>query len=527
VSSTANESPWYADVTRYQWLVLLIASLGWIFDVFEGQIFVTSMNEAMPSLVADQVASLSEADRTGLLSYYKNITLAAFLVGGAIGGVVFGVLSDRIGRTKTMVYTIIMYSVFTCFSSFSQTWWQMAIMRFLVAMGVGGEWAVASAMVAEVFPKRARAWSLGIFHASSVLGTLLAIAAGKFIIGNPAFQNAEYPSLPWRIGFGIGVLPALLIIWIRTSLHEPEEWEQARSSALAGLTKKLGSFAELFGPGLLRSTLIGVGLAAVGLATFWGVHVYGKELMLRSAERQYLSTPPADHAPLDWKNIQTSLVAGGAQPEAAAASVARAEKAFAGTADFANAEAALRATDEPADPLLTKILDRARALWLKPYQPETKHAEMLGMLLVTLGGGVGLLSFGPICEWLGRRPAFLLFHIGGLASALVLFQYLAGGSAGVLMIALPIFGYWTLGMHAGYAIYFPELFPTRLRGTGGGFCFNVGRLVAAPCLYASGWIQSTLHVSFDNAVSLLSLLYLVGVVLLIFAPETKGQDLPE
>src|SRR5688572_1930715 len=234
---TPPESPqpsrWYEGVTRYQWLVLVIASLGWVFDVFEGQIFVASMNEAMPSLLAE--------DQRGSVAYYNNITFGAFLLGGALGGVLFGVLSDKIGRKKTMTYTIVMYSAFTCFSAFSQQWWHLAGLRFLVAMGVGGEWAVASALVAEVFPKRARAWSLGIFHASSVLGTYMAVAAGYVIIANPRLGDDA-----WRWGFALGALPALLIIWIRMSLHEPESWKQAQALATHDVTRRMGRLSELF-----------------------------------------------------------------------------------------------------------------------------------------------------------------------------------------------------------------------------------------------------------------------------------------
>jgi MFS family permease len=460
-------APWYQGVTRYQWLVLVIASLGWIFDVFEGQIFVASMNEAMTDLLPEHVRRLDREAQRGYMAYYNNTTFAAFLVGGALGGVLFGVMSDRIGRTRTMVYTILMYSAFTFVSALSQAWWHMAIFRFLVAMGVGGEWAVASAMVAEVFPKRARAWSLGIFHASSVFGTYLAIAAGAFIVGNPALRSEEYPSLAWRLGFMVGVFPALLIIWVRISLREPEHWEQARTSALQDLTKKLGSFADLFTPELRKKTLLGVSLAAIGLATFWGAHIYGKDILKRDVQKQILA----------------------GYPEAAGES------------------------------------DRDRLL--KEHATTLKRWEMLGMLLVTTGGGLGLVCFGPLAEWLGRRGAFLFYHLGGLVIALVLFQWLAG--VPVLLLVLPVFGFLTVGMHAGYAIYFPELFPTRLRGTGGGFCFNVGRLIAAPILFLGGWMQSPMgrDLSLEDAASVLSLLFLPGALLLLFAPETKGRDLPE
>ena len=163
----APAGKWYEGITRRQWTVLLIASLGWIFDTFEGQVYVSSMNEAMPDLLSG-MESLSPARQAGRLAYYNNIAFGAFLLGGAVGGIVFGILGDRLGRVRTLMLTIAMYSAFTFFSAFSSQWWHLAGFRFLVAMGVGGEWAVAAALVAEAFPQRARAWSLAIFHASSV-----------------------------------------------------------------------------------------------------------------------------------------------------------------------------------------------------------------------------------------------------------------------------------------------------------------------------------------------------------------------
>ena len=456
-TSSPSSSPpqrWYEGITRYQWLVLVIASLGWVFDVFEGQIFVASMNEAMPALLP---VSATAGDK----AFYNNVTLGLFLLGGALGGVVFGMLSDRIGRKRTMTYTIIMYSAFTCLSAFSEQWWHLAGMRFLVAMGVGGEWAVASALVAEVFPKRARAWSLGIFHASSVLGTYLAVAAGFFIVGNPALgANA------WRWGFALGALPALLIIWIRWSVREPESWKEAQSRAQEDLSQRMGRLGDLFRGRLLRHTIVGVGLATVGLATFWGTHIYGKDLY-REAVSRVMASPNAELA--STGSVRTE----------------------------------------------------------QQIKEDRQQAEMIGMFLVTTGGGLGLISFGPLCEWLGRRLTFALFHLGGLVSALVLFQMLSGASPAVLQVALPVFGFLTLGMHAGYAIYFPELFPTRVRGSGAGFCFNVGRILAAPILFLGGWMQRDWGFSLPETASLLSLLFALGLVLLLLAPETKGRELPQ
>jgi MFS family permease len=446
--------PWYRGVTRYQWLVLLIASLGWVFDVFEGQLFVASMPEAMPELLGEQ-ATVQD------VAYYNNISLGAFLIGGALGGVLFGMLSDRIGRTRTMILTILIYSAFTCVTAFAQTWWQMALLRFIVALGVGGEWAVASAMVAEVFPPRSRAWSGAIFHGSSVLGTYLAIAAGEFVIGNPEWG--------WRWAFVLGAIPALLTLWIRWQLKEPEAWTAARERARTDHTQATGRIADLFAIENIRATLAGVCLAAVGLATFWGVHIYGKDTLRLDKQRELLTT-----AGVDWES------------------------------------------STPAE----------RDEVLGPQTRVVKRAEMWGMFLVTTGGGVGLLSFAPICSWLGRRRAFMIYHVGGLAMGLILFGAMRESHVTLLTAILPLFGFLTLGMHAGYAIYFPELFPTRLRSTGAGFCFNVGRVIAAPILFLSGWLQKSMELSLHDAATLLSSLFLLGLVVLIFAPETKGRDLP-
>lgn len=441
--------PWYSGISRYQWLVLTIASLGWIFDVFEGQIFVSSMNEALPSL-------LPPGTREATSKLYNNIALGAFLAGGAIGGVIFGALGDRIGRARTMVITILMYSAFTCLTAFSQTWWHMAVLRFFVALGVGGEWAVASAMVAEVFPARSRAWSGAIFHASSVLGTYLAVAAGALIVSDPR--------LGWRWGFAIGALPALLTLWIRWQLHEPETWTKDRSRQKD--PQAAGRILDLFAPGIWRRTLVGFSLAVVGLATFWGIHIYGKDFTLRRARTQ---------------------VEAAAGLPASAPEIAR------------------------------------QAVW-NEHTKFLKRQEMWGMFLTTTGGGLGLLAFGPLCEWLGRRRAFVLFHLGGLAMGVLLFQTYRQWSDGVLTVLLVLFGFWTLGMHAGYAIYFPELFPTRLRSLGAGFCFNFARFTTAVMLVVNGLLLRE-GVSLETAGTGLSLLFLAGVAIAWLGPETRGTEL--
>jgi MFS family permease len=163
------------------------------------------------------------------------------------------------------------------------------------------------------------------------------------------------------------------------------------------------------------------------------------------------------------------------------------------------------------------VLRPAVAAWLKQW-------EMLGMVLVTVGGGLGLVCFGPLSEHLGRRGAFAFYHLGGMAAAGILF--LALSSVPAVLFFLPVFGFLTLGLHAGYAVYFPELFPQRLRSTGSGLCFNAGRLLAAPVLALSGWLQRMCGWSLEEAAAGLGSLFLLGLLLLLAAPETQGQELP-
>jgi MFS family permease len=418
------QRPWYASVTRYQWLVLLVASLGWVFDAFEGQIF-NLTRKAMLSEILAQPGDSAEVKAWG------DIVLGFFLVGGTLGGWLFGRLADRWGRNPTMILTILFYSVFSGLTYFATSLWQVCALRFLVAMGVGGEWAVAAALVAEVFPKEARARASGIFHSTSVLATWLAGITGMWV------------GADWRMAYLIGVAPALLTLWVRASIREPERLRSAQKT----MGERVGSFRELFShPTWRRRALAGMTLAAVGLGTFWGVTVAGQDLMAH---------------------------------------------------------------------LLMRLGMAADAV-----ERESKFAY--GIVQAT-GGGLGMLAFGPLCERIGRRRAFLLMQ--GLALLVVPAVCFLPQTQGQMLLALPVMGFVTLGIHAGFAVYFPELFPDHLRATGSSFCFNTGRLLAAPILFFSGRLKAALDL--PVAVTALSGLFLIGILVLLLLPETRGQDLPE
>ena len=171
-------------------VVLAVASAGWVFDVYEGQLFTIFKTRMFKELTGGGPAAVE---------WHGNVGFAVFLLGGAVGGVFFAMLADRFGRARMMAVTILVYSVFSSATALAQSALQVHLLRFLVALGTGGEWAIAAALVAETFPARTRARASGVFHASSVIGTGMAALTGML------FQNSS----AWRWGFVLGLLPAL------------------------------------------------------------------------------------------------------------------------------------------------------------------------------------------------------------------------------------------------------------------------------------------------------------------------------
>ncbi|MCA9152876.1 MAG: MFS transporter, partial [Planctomycetales bacterium] len=267
-------TPWYRELTRYHWFVLTVAALGWIFDCLDQQLFVLARPAAMIELVPETAELAGDALKAAR-SHAGAVATAVFLAGWATGGVFFGMLGDRIGRAKTMLITILLYSAFTGLSSLSTGVWDFSFYRFLTGLGVGGEFAVGVALVAEVMPNRARPYTLAMLQALSALGN---ISAALINMGLGIAEEQGLVDSPWRKMFLIGALPALLAVVVRIGLKEPEQWQKA--SHEGAMAKKLGSYGQLFENATLRRhALLGLMLACSGVIGLWGVGFFAPDLI--------------------------------------------------------------------------------------------------------------------------------------------------------------------------------------------------------------------------------------------------------
>ncbi len=408
-------------LSRYQLLVLLVAWLGWVFDSMDATIYNLVLTPALREL-------LSSRNTPENIGWYGGIILAIFLVGWALGGILFGILADYLGRARTLVITILIYAVFTGLAGLSHTWWELAIYRFLTALGIGGEWAAGATLVAEVLPESLRVKGAGVLQ--SAWGAGYFVAAGVYLL---------LSGQSWRVMFFVGLLPALVALIARLKVREPERWKDARPSKGEPLT-----LWELFAPAFRRDTIAGSALAFVAVFGLWGA-----------------------------TNWTPSLV---------------------------------RELIEPGHLAAVEI---------------TKRVSYAVMSL-NAGAIVGYFAFPPLAERIGRRPAFAVMMAG---SAITLpIAFLVPRSYLTLLVILPALGFFTNGIFSGFPVYLPELFPTRIRATGAGFCFNAGRVLAASGPFITGYLVTQLG-TFARAASAVALIYVLGMLVLVFARETKGRAL--
>lgn len=587
-SAADDGVPWYKLLTRYHWFVLVVAALGWLFDTMDQQLFNLARGPAIRELMGREH-----------VQWYGALATTIFMLGWATGGIVFGIMGDRFGRARTMVVTILIYSLFTGLSSISVGFWDFALYRFLTGLGVGGEFAVGVALVAEVMPERARPHALGWLQASSAIGN---ITAAFVSIGLAPLEAAgalgEWK--PWRIMFLVGALPALLALLIRRRLKEPERWLALRREPDA--KKRLGSFKDLFAdPVLRRNAIVGVLLATSGVVGLWAIGFFSfdltrsvfrdkftKEAMQQEGqqilkqERAFISFVVADPNKLD-------LVTKGNKDEDREAKE-EPRKRIELTKELARDKVAPQnLLDEGSSLLFQAILDvhkdgktitqeavleQARKNHAKKNEGK-KDAKPLDVekikqdvfisatelpdslaevvpqitertldiesrltlwaglngLLFNLGAFFGIYAFARVTHIVGRKPAFAISFLLALISTAYTFWNLS--SFGDIFWMVPTMGFFQIALFGGYAIYFPELFPTRLRSTGISFCYNVGRYLAALGPLMLGVLARDVfghhgeQMSWRLAGVTMCSFFLLGMAALPFAPETKGRPLPE
>jgi MFS family permease len=407
-------------LTRYECTVFVAAWLGWGFDVFDGLLFNFVAPSCVPRLLGVAAADPAVTAATGAVT-------SLLLVGWATGGILFGWLTDRLGRSRTLLLTMLVYSIATAACAFAPNIWVLAGFRFLASLGIGGEWAAGASLVAEVFPEHRRIAAGALLYTSAPLGIMLAGWVND-LLTRQIGAIAVHPDLAWRLVFLSGLVPAAVALWIRRHVHEPEAWTNAQGPP--------PRIAELFTAAHRRATLGGLALSVVTLLTWWAMSAF-------------LPFVVTHGLPADLIELRQGIVA-------------RANLSF------------------------------------------------------TLGGLLGTIATIPISR-LGRRPMFALYLVGAALAIWTTFAF--DWTIESRVAWLFVCGVTTFGIVGAFSFYFPELFPTRLRGTGSGFCFNTGRYLAAAGPFLVGRALGGAGDPVDT-IKWVALVPLVGFALTPFVVET-------
>ena len=434
------------DMNAYQWTVLFAAWLGWGFDVFDGLLFNYVAPICVPTLLPLPLGS-PEAKAATLR--WTGILTSLLLVGWAVGGIAFGRICDRVGRTRTLLFTMLLYSLGTAACAFAPNMACLVFFRLVASLGIGGEWAAGAAMVAEVVPEHRRVEAGAILYSSSPLGLFLATFVTWQIQG---VHMSAHPETAWRYVFLTGLIPAAVAFAVRLFVKEPERWRNAASKTAPP------RLAELFSPKYRATTLSGLAMSVVALITWWSCNAF------------------------------MPLVANG-----------------------------LAATSAAAQKLDAAGVRRLGEEW-----------KALATNCFNLGGLAGTLFTVPLAKHLGRRPMYFMY-------------YLSAGIAVMCTFGLPMdphtrlymyffIGLTVFGVFGSFTYYLPELYPTRLRATGAGFCYNAGRIVAAAGPFVVGSLAARGADALGTALSVLfwvGAVPLAGLLLLPFVIETRGRVLTD
>ncbi len=444
IVTSASAGPTVLDMNRYQWTVLFAAWLGWGFDVFDSLLFNYIAPNAVPALLGiprgTPAASAATLNWTGILT-------SVLLVGWATGGIIFGRVADRIGRTRTLLLTMALYSLGTAACAFAPNIWVLLLFRAAASLGIGGEWAAGAAMVAEVVPEKRRVEAGALLYTSAPLGLFLATFI-TYQVQGVYFRTS--PDVAWRYVFLFGLLPALVAFLVRLFVKEPERWTRvARATAPP-------TIGELFAPAYRATTLTGLCLALVALVTWWSCNAFIPTIATGLAAPAASRLPAAEAATLveDWKALATNVF--------------------------------------------------------------------------NLGGLIGTMLTVPASKRLGRRQMFAIYFAASALAVTAAFGLPLDPHTRLYMY-FPI-GLTVFGVFGSFTYYLPELYPTRLRGTGPGFTYNVGRFVAAIGPFLVGAIAARGVNALNTAMEVLFFVGFVPVAGLLVLPwviETKDRVLAD
>ena len=393
------------DITGYQWLVLFIAWAGWSLDITDFTLYGLVLRQSLTELLGGNPTLAQIGSVGGLIT-------TVGLLGWAVGGFVFGIIADYIGRVRTLALSILIYSVFTALQGLAQDPWQLGLFRFIAGLGTGAELMIAIPLVAEAFAETHRAKILGFMMTGGGFGTLFGAVIYGWV-GNyglkfdfPMVTVVEGAPYSWRTVFFTGILPALLLAFIRKGMVEPERFAavKARRQALAA------------------------------------THEHSEE------DREFLRLVPAQ---LFSRKIRYQTMVG---------------------VLFALGTLLAVWTSAAWLPTIQNLLLEKQGITGGAAIPYVRN----GMMLWGIGGIIGYIAFGFIADAIGRRPTIFLYSIGTLVLGLYLF--LGVSTYDPYPMLLLIYGFFVIGIFSGHAIYMAELFPTHVRSTGVAFCNGFGRI---------------------------------------------------
>ena len=449
-------------LTRGQWFTLAAAFLGWMFDGVEIGMTPLVARPALHDL-------LGGAGESTVALWISAIT-ACFLIGAAIGGISFGWLGDKVGRVRSMVACMLMYSLFTGACYFVATPWQLGMFIFLASLGMGGEWSLAVALVMEVWPERHRSKLAGLIGAAANFGFLfIALVALRW----------QVTVSDWRWMMLVGASPAVLALLVLFLVPESERWKAA--------VKQGGRspVVEIFSSHLLKKTLLAMAFSAIPLIGTWaavsiGLPTWADQLQESQVGKTMLSEPSR------------------AKFEAAGTPKERTE-------------------------VLKGVLS---PLQWTAVQGEGAHARALVQVFLSIGAILGCFAAPMFGRIYGRRPVYFVLCFLSLLSCAYMFHCVSVYNLWFMIVG-GVVGAITAAFYGWLPLYLPELFPTRVRATGQGLSFNIGRVVAAGGAICLGQFVGLFGDDYGRAMGVITLIYVLGMILIWFAPETKGKPLPD